>query len=495
MLLAIVALAEVSALAGGNIVTATVAVTNSVGTTNGQTLTVNGDTRTWVSTVTTPSSQILTNSSAQGSATNMFTAVADAPFSKFALSWAGSTNISLQGAPGLAVTISLSAGWGSVSFTTNVLTAAEVVRVPYTVEPAAGQTNVASGVVAMVGSAQNTNIIPSSALAVSSLVGTDNAQTITGAKTFSGANIYSNASQVISGGTATNLAAISGNLAAVTNGVWRSGILVNPTSTNGVNYGNAFSSPGSGSFSEQFGATAQATALGSMAFGYGSLASSPADTALGELANATGGSSTAIGYASLASGPASVALGASTTATNQNSTAIGTGSRATNQNSTAVGYQAKTTADNQVMLGGSGVDTYVQANLHVLGNAVSLGLSGTNINSGDISYPRYALGSLANGNNAGVQVGTNVFVEVSGPTGAFTINGISGQPNRDGKFLMLLNRTGQNMTIANDSGVDPTAGNRIYCLTGADKSVTGNSAALLIYSGSVSRWIVLSFTQ
>lgn len=111
----------------------------------------------------------------------------------------------------------------------------------------------------------------------------------------------------------------------------------------------------------------------------------------------------------------------------------------------------------------------------------------------DLAFGRFAVSSLANGNNASVPVGTNVFAEVSGPTAAFTINGISGSPNRDGKFLIILNQTGFNMTIAHDSGVDATAGNRIFSMTGADRTTTGNGSALLIYSGAASRWILLSF--
>ena len=64
---------------------------------------------------------------------------------------------------------------------------------------------------------------------------------------------------------------------------------------------------------------------------------------------------------------------------------------------------------------------------------------------------------------------------------------------RDGKVIWLINLTGQAMTIAHDSGVEPTAANRIYSLTGADQVTTGNGAAQFIYDGSSSRWIMLNF--
>jgi len=127
------------------------------------------------------------------------------------------------------------------------------------------------------------------------------------------------------------------------------------------------------------------------------------------------------------------------------------------------------------------------------GQIASEGIALTGTNSvADIAFPRGANTGLANGNNAGVQVGTNTFLQVSGPTLAFSICGLDGQPNRDGKLVILLNYTGQDMTIAHDSGVEPTAANRIYTMTGSDRSTTGNGAAVLIYSASASRWVLIS---
>jgi len=118
--------------------------------------------------------------------------------------------------------------------------------------------------------------------------------------------------------------------------------------------------------------------------------------------------------------------------------------------------------------------------------------TGTNSFS-DIAFRRYANTSLANGVNAAVLVGTNTFMQVSGPSAAFTIAGLNGSPNRDGQLAIVLNLTGYDMTIAHDSGGDPTAANRIYTMTGADRTTTGNGAAVFLYSTSASRWINLSF--
>src|SRR6266699_2298089 len=68
-----------------NIITATVTVTNVAGTTNGQTITVNGNTRTWTNSVSFPATQILTNNTIGGAATNLYNAAAAAPFINLSL--------------------------------------------------------------------------------------------------------------------------------------------------------------------------------------------------------------------------------------------------------------------------------------------------------------------------------------------------------------------------------------------------------------------------
>ena len=118
--------------------------------------------------------------------------------------------------------------------------------------------------------------------------------------------------------------------------------------------------------------------------------------------------------------------------------------------------------------------------------------TGTNSFS-DLSLRRYPITSLANGANAGVIIGTNSFVEVSGPTAAFTINGMTGSPLRDGHLVVILNQTGYDMTVAHQSGVEPTAANRIITMTGADRTTTGNGAATFLYNANTARWMLIAF--
>src|SRR5689334_10345607 len=91
---------------GLDIITATITVTNAP-TTNGQTLTVNANVRTWTNSVIVPGSQILTNASIGGSATNMFNAVSVTPFSGLTLAYSGSNGITLRTVPGGALAVTL----------------------------------------------------------------------------------------------------------------------------------------------------------------------------------------------------------------------------------------------------------------------------------------------------------------------------------------------------------------------------------------------------
>jgi hypothetical protein len=115
----------------------------------------------------------------------------------------------------------------------------------------------------------------------------------------------------------------------------------------------------------------------------------------------------------------------------------------------------------------------------------------TNIITGDWSFTRANNTSLANGNNATIDFGNKVYVKIkAGPSAAFAICGIAG--GADGRMLIIDNSIAQNMTIANDSGVEPTAANRIYTRTGSDVTTTGQGVVTLIYDTEDSRWVLVS---
>jgi trimeric autotransporter adhesin len=495
-----------------NRITASIAVTNA--TVNGLTFTVNGDTRTWTNNVVNTSTQVGTNAdvTGSGSATNLLAAIYQAPFSQIVAHAGGSNSFTLTGNSGLPMSVTASGAYAAISYSTQTVSTLIALQGPVASLPTAtARTNVASAIVGASAAIENTNSIPQDSKAASELVGTNGTQTIPGAKTFSNASS-------IWGGIISQLAGAANVLRG---GLWLSGALDSPKFTNAINYGSAFTSPGSSAQSEQFGLGAVASGIQSTAVGSGPTASGLGSTAVGRSAAATASITFAGGNSAVASAQAASAVGAGSSASGTNATAVGANSTANATgagafgyaaisgftNATAIGTLASNTAPNQIMLGAPGISTVVQNNLTVQGAAAvsgNLTVSGVaskitfdNTNNfpagSDIAFGRYAISSLATGGNSGVLVGTNVFVEVSGPSGAFTINGIAG--GRDGKVLVIYNGTGQDCTFANQSGIDPAPANRIICMTGADESTTGNGAATLIYSGSASRWLLISLKQ
>lgn len=481
------------------VITATVTVTNAAGTTNGETMTINGTLRTFTNNVQN-SVQILSSNTPVMAASNIYTAYIVNPQSRVITSWpTNSTNVVFQCYPGSGLTASISAGWGTLSLVTNTITAAVVVRVPASVEGGPMQTNIGSQLEQYLES--STNALPATNTFASNYFSLSQTQTVTGTKTFTGITVLSNAGNFFYLGTISNAAMMSGNVYGFTNGYFTNAILDNPNFTNAINRGNAFSSPNASSGGEQFGSGAVASGALSVALGYLSTASAAGSTALGESALANASAGTAVGTLAQATGPGASAYGEGAVASNTNASAFGFGATAAHTNASAIGYNATTTAGNQIMLGSAGVSAVVNNYLSVLGGATIVGgitnliARGTNAipAGGDLSFGRFAISSLANGNNAGVIVGTNVFCDLSGPSAGFTINGMTGSPNRDGKLVILHNNTGFTMTIANDSGVDAVAGNRIYTGFNADQSYTNKPGVVtLIYNGNLSRWVVVS---
>lgn len=129
------------------IITATVTITNSAGVANGQTITVNGTARTWTNVVTSSANQILTATNIPQSWTNLFLAYAVTPEAGLNLFTGSSNVVQFQSFAGVSLTVSLSAGWGILSFSTNSLTPAIVVRVPRSAIGIDEQTNVESGLI------------------------------------------------------------------------------------------------------------------------------------------------------------------------------------------------------------------------------------------------------------------------------------------------------------------------------------------------------------
>ena len=98
--------------------------------------------------------------------------------------------------------------------------------------------------------------------------------------------------------------------------------------------------------------------------------------------------------------------------------------------------------------------------------------------------------TASNGANNNITLPNKSFIRVTGPTGAFSISGITKPDNPDGRVVILYNTTSQNMTITNDA--TSTAANRILTNTGSDVATTGTGIVSLIYSVTDARWILLT---
>lgn len=197
--------------------------------------------------------------------------------------------------------------------------------------------------------------------------------------------------------------------------------------SNGVNYGNAFSSPHTGSTGEQFGNGASAVGNGSSAFGVaassgggfanafgnGSSASGVYSTAIGRLTTATDSYAIAMGdhanagYQSLAVGRQSSAtpgfgdaFGAYATATDTNALAIGEHASATARNSTAIGNNASASVTNQIVLGGQAEGFGPYPNVVIPGTLQTsannkLSLMSSNVSTGTYLWTNLLAGDCA----------------------------------------------------------------------------------------------------
>ena len=109
--------------------------------------------------------------------------------------------------------------------------------------------------------------------------------------------------------------------------------------------------------------------------------------------------------------------------------------------------------------------------------------------NGDIAL---RIGSYtAGGTNNNIAIGTSSFVRLSGPTGAYSISGVSGGVN--GKIVILYNSTSYDLFINHESG-SSVAANRIWCSDNASKTIKSKGCASLIYSSTDNRWILFSNT-
>ena len=394
---------------------ATLTVTN--GTTNGLTLVVNADTRTFTNVFS--ATEILTNSTIGGTATNVYNALATNGVAGPVIPTQTGTNIiTLLGWINQAMTVSAT-GWGDIAYSTQAVGTANAIRVPMSVEAATNATNFASQLVSDL-STYSTNAFGTNSVALSNFVALITDQTISGNKTFTGTNTFTNSTwnagtisnATISAGTLTNNTitnpTINGGIrwggtndgthsraVTITNSTWLAGQFTNSADNTfrGTNYigrgvvTNLYAAsftnrsgvitnlsvvgalyPYSNDCSQvQIGTNAFASNLYSIAIGISTIANSQSAVAIGDQANATANNgiaigtlaaatglhSTAMAKSAAASGQYSFALGRESIASAGYSFAIGNGARAIHTNTIAIGVSIESTDTNQVRVGDS----------------------------------------------------------------------------------------------------------------------------------------------
>ena len=101
--------------------------------------------------------------------------------------------------------------------------------------------------------------------------------------------------------------------------------------------------------------------------------------------------------------------------------------------------------------------------------------------------------TLGTTNDNVVTTGGDFFI-VSGPTANFTISGFAG--GSSGRKIQIWNQTKYRMTIERDSA-SSLAANRIYTGSGSNlqtgASTDSPGGATLVYSSTLSRWVVTSW--
>jgi hypothetical protein len=163
----LILLASVPSAFAGDIIKATLTVTNAsnINSTNAYTITVNADVRTWTNTVVNAATEIQASTNNATAAQRLLIHYASYPVTGLTLSRPSSTSIAWTGEESAAVVATLSTNtWGKVEYTTNTVGAAVAVRVPYTVESATVKTNVANGLSDWLNLAANTTGIDAAKL-------------------------------------------------------------------------------------------------------------------------------------------------------------------------------------------------------------------------------------------------------------------------------------------------------------------------------------------
>lgn len=416
-------------------ITATITITNTAA--NGNTFTLNADTRTWTNAVTL-STHILVGASIGATTTNLFNHIAGNDFASATLLPLAATNqVSIRGFLNAAMGASIGGAWGTVAYVTNTLTSLTVARFPLASVGATERATVANGII---------NGITSYATAQASagvtpftnFVATTGAQNIGGVKTF--------LDGIVIAGTAT-LSSSTVDGGTLTNSVME----LDDTPSGHLEFWD-----GANNFISKIGSTNGYPALFTAARATLDVGSPNASMILNRIS-------------------AENILGSKTL--NNTWTGTNTFSRITNSVVVNSTFNAGTYDGTMVNMT-NGVIWTAGLNAPTITNATVKGMFAPRVN--DTTLANAPASNL-------LPVQTTHFVKLkAGPTGAFNLTGLDS--GSDGETLIVYNATGQNMTVQHENGA-VSAANRITTMTGADVASTGNCVAMFIYDSEDSRWI------
>jgi len=427
---------------------------------DGNTLVINGVTRTWKTSVTTPATQIAIAGSAALSKDKLFLHIASNPYSgPLILQSVDADSIKLTAQVDGALTYSQTGSWATFTLSTLTVASAYNVRMPITVEPAATRIVIANDLVTALASATGT-------------FGTADAH-------------MANFASLTGSQTVTSKTLQSGYLDSITlrNGSTDNNTSIETAAYEGIHFNN-------------YNNTARKFTIRPNNNGYPSLFDtsglvtddddvSPTDATLSAngdaLLNVYGADARYLRKTA-----ANTITGAITTSANITATGVSTFS---NINASTINGSTIATA---ASIGGTiGTLAGGTINNSTISAATVTGIVAFD-SDGQLHHGRLD-DTAVTGGNATINPDKATFIRITGLTGDADIVGITG--GVDGRMLYIYNNHATwDLKIMHDSSLETTAANRIYTNTKADKGGSnGMNMGIFIYDSSASRWIMLSW--
>jgi len=466
-----------AAIATTNLITAKITVITAIS--NGFAITVNSSTRTVTNNVTAAATQILTNHTITGATSNLNSHIAAAAFAGVKMSGYtnGSNVLYLRGVLGGALGVTILSNWATVVYSTQVFSSGMIdVRVPYQAEAASVQTNIVNGIVGILNDPNVNDKINTNAPAFSNFIDTS------GRPQRLENDVIVNAT--LEGGTSTNQVitnAVRVNAGTISTPVGAIGDLTSLSLSNsanalfgGVSYFGAEVFFNDTIEMQNLGLIARLGNIIQLSGGYSLLGRVHAQAGISNSLFYYGvGPFTNLGYAYLMSG----FYAASPSEFGDN----------VFFNGADITHSAGNTAS---------FGRTTLANLTVHGGIL---IAGSNTWSGDIAFVPKSNAGLANGANSGVILGSNVLVQLSGPTAAYTIAGFGAE--RSGSFhIVQMDNPVSSVSILENSGTEAVAANRILMggvsTAGTALVLTNNPAWIqTVYDSTASRHRVISHSR